>query len=175
MPLETGEFITDLVITNPLGTDPKAQGDDHLRLLKKVLQQSFPAIDAEVLSTPDEINSWEARILAIEESPQIAELRRTCWATLTGAGAQSQSNLLGVTLTGTRTGVGIYTWDFSEDLPNANYNIAVSQDTGTFNLQVLATIGSKTVSGFSMQGRNVDNNDISDIGHQVLVTWEDVA
>ena len=66
MPLETGEFINDLVPTNPLGTDPKAQGDDHLRLTKKVVQQSFPNIDAEVLATPVEFNSWEARIAALE-------------------------------------------------------------------------------------------------------------
>ena len=57
MPLETGEFITDLVITNPLGTDPKSQGDDHLRLLKKTVQQSFPNIDAEVSATPAELNT----------------------------------------------------------------------------------------------------------------------
>ncbi len=66
MPLETGEFITDLVSTNPLGTDPKSQGDDHLRLLKKVVQQSFPNIDEAVLNAPAVINTWEARITALE-------------------------------------------------------------------------------------------------------------
>ena len=66
MPLETGEFITDLVITNPLGTDPKSQGDDHLRLLKKTVQQSFPAIDAAVTNDSATINTWEARIAALE-------------------------------------------------------------------------------------------------------------
>ncbi len=71
MPLETGEFITDLVITNPLGTDPKSQGDDHMRLIKKVVQQSFPNIDAAATPTPTEINSWEARITALE-SPLVA-------------------------------------------------------------------------------------------------------
>ena len=69
MPLETGEFISDLVITNPLGTDPKAQGDDHLRLLKKTLQQSFPNIDQEVSATGAEMDSWEQRILDLEGNP----------------------------------------------------------------------------------------------------------
>lgn len=38
MGLETGTFIDDLVITNPLGSDDKREGDDHLRLIKKVLK-----------------------------------------------------------------------------------------------------------------------------------------
>lgn len=42
MSLENAGFIKDLIITNPEGTDPKSQGDDHLRMLKKVLKQQFP-------------------------------------------------------------------------------------------------------------------------------------
>lgn len=43
MGLETATYIADLVATNPIGpTDPKSQGDDHLRLLKSVLQNTFP-------------------------------------------------------------------------------------------------------------------------------------
>lgn len=41
MGLETGTFINDLVITNPPGTDDKRQGDDHLRLIKSVLKNTF--------------------------------------------------------------------------------------------------------------------------------------
>lgn len=42
MGLESGSFINDLVTTNPLGTDTKSQGDDHIRLLKTVIKASFP-------------------------------------------------------------------------------------------------------------------------------------
>jgi len=43
MPLESGSYISDLVASNPVGsTDPKSQGDDHLRLIKSVLQTTFP-------------------------------------------------------------------------------------------------------------------------------------
>ncbi len=38
MPLETGTKISDLNAAWPLGSDPKSQGDDHLRLIKAVLQ-----------------------------------------------------------------------------------------------------------------------------------------
>jgi len=38
MPLETSTTIDGLNALWPLGTDTKSQGDDHLRLLKSVLQ-----------------------------------------------------------------------------------------------------------------------------------------
>lgn len=41
MGLETATFVDDLVVTNPLGTDTIPQGDDHLRLLKTVLRNTF--------------------------------------------------------------------------------------------------------------------------------------
>lgn len=41
MSLETGTYIGDLVATNPTSSDPKSQGDDHLRLIKTVLQNTF--------------------------------------------------------------------------------------------------------------------------------------
>ena len=38
MGLEAGTTIDDLVATNPLSTDPRSEGDDHLRLIKAVLK-----------------------------------------------------------------------------------------------------------------------------------------
>ncbi len=42
MGLETGTYISNLVSSNPTGTDFESQGDDHLRLIKSVLQSTFP-------------------------------------------------------------------------------------------------------------------------------------
>lgn len=43
MGLESGNYIDDLVVSNPVGsTDSKSQGDDHLRLIKTVLKNTFP-------------------------------------------------------------------------------------------------------------------------------------
>ena len=42
MSLESATTIAQLVASNPTPTDPKSQGDDHLRLIKSVLQNSFP-------------------------------------------------------------------------------------------------------------------------------------
>ena len=44
MALETGSFLDDLTITNPLGADAKNEGDDHIRLVKKVLKATFPGM-----------------------------------------------------------------------------------------------------------------------------------
>lgn len=49
MALETGDYLADLVITNPLGSDAKSLGDDHLRLCKKVLRESFAGFTGGVL------------------------------------------------------------------------------------------------------------------------------
>jgi len=54
--LETGNFIADLVITNPTGTDQRLTADDHIRLIKKTVKQSFSNIDGEVSASQGEIN-----------------------------------------------------------------------------------------------------------------------
>jgi len=45
MALESAAFISGLVDTNPSGSDSISQGDDHLRLIKKVVQDSLPDVD----------------------------------------------------------------------------------------------------------------------------------
>lgn len=42
MGLESATYVSDLASSNPLAGDVRAQGDDHLRLLKSVLQTTFP-------------------------------------------------------------------------------------------------------------------------------------
>ena len=43
MALESASWITQLVATNPVVGDPVGEGDDHLRMIKTVLQNSFPS------------------------------------------------------------------------------------------------------------------------------------
>lgn len=56
MGLETGTYISDLVASNPPGTDPKAQGAAHLRLLKSTIKATFPNINGPVTVTEEQIN-----------------------------------------------------------------------------------------------------------------------
>jgi hypothetical protein len=46
MPLETGSFINDLTPSNPPGSDPAGQGDDHIRLIKATVQGTLPNMGA---------------------------------------------------------------------------------------------------------------------------------
>lgn len=65
MALETGNYISDLNAANPNNTDLKSQGDDHLRLLKKVIKASFPNISGAMTRTQDELNTgYDFRIPA---------------------------------------------------------------------------------------------------------------
>ena len=54
MGLETGDFIDDLVATNPLGTDPVSEGDDHLTLIKRAIVNGL-AGDASTTSLLSEL------------------------------------------------------------------------------------------------------------------------
>jgi hypothetical protein len=56
MALEVGTFISDLVATNPTSTDPKAEGDDHIRLLKSTVKTTFPNVTGAVTPTHTELN-----------------------------------------------------------------------------------------------------------------------
>lgn len=54
MAVENTTDIQGLDPTRPNGSDPKAEGDDHLRLLKNVLQHCFAGFDGEVLLAASE-------------------------------------------------------------------------------------------------------------------------
>ena len=56
MALESTTYIDGLVITNPTGTDPRSQGDDHLRLLKSTIRSTFPNVSGAMTATHTELN-----------------------------------------------------------------------------------------------------------------------
>lgn len=60
MGLEVATFINDLVTTNPSGGDQKAQGDDHIRLIKTVLKTTFPGLTAAVT-----LRDWASKRAAV--------------------------------------------------------------------------------------------------------------
>jgi hypothetical protein len=57
MALETGTFISDLVATNPTGSDALAFADDHLRLIKSTVKATFPNISGAVTKTHTQLNN----------------------------------------------------------------------------------------------------------------------
>ena len=56
MALESTTYIDGLVITNPTGTDPRSQGDDHIRLVKSTLRSTFPNVAGAMTATHTELN-----------------------------------------------------------------------------------------------------------------------
>ena len=61
MPLEAGTLIPDMDANNPLGSDPKSEGDDHIRLVKRCTLGTFPAFVG-TTATPKTVTLTEDQI-----------------------------------------------------------------------------------------------------------------
>lgn len=57
MPLETATYINNLDVNAPAATDFLAQADDHLRLIKSVLKNTFPNLNGPVTATAEHLSS----------------------------------------------------------------------------------------------------------------------
>jgi hypothetical protein len=57
MALETATYISGLVPANPIGADPIAQADDHIRLIKSTLKTTFPNITGPVTLNQAQLNA----------------------------------------------------------------------------------------------------------------------
>lgn len=66
MALETGSYISALVATNPTASDPKSQGDDHLRFVKAKILETFPSVTGAVTPTHTELNYVDGVTSAIQ-------------------------------------------------------------------------------------------------------------
>ena len=86
MALESGTYISDLVATNPTGSDPLAFADDHLRLLKSTIKASFPNITGAVTKTNAEIN-------ALASQSDLTALQTSLTAAIAAAVAASKTAL----------------------------------------------------------------------------------
>ena len=72
MALDNANFIAELSITDPPGTDPLSQGDDQIRTIKRATQQSFPNIDAAVTLTAAQMN-----LAAIKNETNVFTVQQT--------------------------------------------------------------------------------------------------
>jgi len=54
--LETTTYINGLIAANPVGTDDQSQGDDHIRLIKSAIKNTFPNITGAITPTQIELN-----------------------------------------------------------------------------------------------------------------------
>jgi hypothetical protein len=110
MALETATYIDGLVVTNPLGTDAKSQGDDHIRLLKSTIKATFPNVTGAVTPTHTELNYVDGVTSAIQT--QIDSKGAITGQAWTGAHTfASTVDITGAVATGalTVTGAGSFT------------------------------------------------------------------
>lgn len=56
MPLESASYPTQLISTYPLSSDLEGQGDDHIRLIKRVIQATFPNFGSTLWATQSQLN-----------------------------------------------------------------------------------------------------------------------
>lgn len=56
MTIETASFINGLNASLPAASDPKSEGDDHLRLIKTTVKATFPNITGAVTPTQADLN-----------------------------------------------------------------------------------------------------------------------
>ena len=56
MALETATYINGLVVSNPAATDGLAESDNHHRLVKSTLKNTFPNITGAITATHQELN-----------------------------------------------------------------------------------------------------------------------
>ena len=78
MGVETASWVTQLVATNPVVGDPVGEGDDHLRMVKTVLQNSFPSSSTTAI-VPD-VSGETGKYLTNDGTD-------TSWGTLSAASA----------------------------------------------------------------------------------------
>jgi len=57
MALESATTINQLVVTNPVATDGLSQADDHLRLIKSTVKNTFPSVTGAITASHTEINT----------------------------------------------------------------------------------------------------------------------
>lgn len=100
MGLETSTYISGLVATNPVGaTDPKSQGDDHLRLLKATILATFAAITGAVIASHTELNLLAGATGLTGTGNTVRSASPTFTGTLTAA------TVAATTLTGAGSGI----------------------------------------------------------------------
>ena len=78
MGVETASWVTQLDATNPVVGDPVGEGDDHLRMVKTVLQNSFPSSSTTAI-VPD-VSGETGKYLTNDGTD-------TSWGTITAASA----------------------------------------------------------------------------------------
>jgi hypothetical protein len=151
MGLESATYISQLVATNPLATDPISQGDDHIRLIKSVLQAQFSGLSGTT---------------AVTASGAEMNLVDGCTATT------AELNYLDITTLGTSEASKAVTADANGDVTIADgaYDFDVASHDGTNGLLLGGTLVTATatelnlIDGYTGTTAELNYNDVTTLG-----------
>ena len=161
MALESATYLNGLVDTNPGATDNVSQGDDHLRLIKSVLKNSFPSVDAAVnaihTGTSAPSTSISAGLLWFDTTNNVLKLRNEdndAWITLPISPVTSNTvDIDGGSIDGTAIG-------------------ASSASTGKFSSVNIAADGA-TVTGIKDEDDMASDSDVKLATQQSIKAYVD--
>lgn len=77
MGLETSTYVNGLNANNPAATDGLAQADDHLRLIKSTIKNTFPSLTGAVTATQDELNKLDGTDVTTESLNKLQDITAT--------------------------------------------------------------------------------------------------
>jgi hypothetical protein len=181
MPLElVTAGIQDLNQNWPLGTDPKSEGDNHIRNIKKGLSLSFPGMtlpwNTSEKITGNGFEASDARITGVgvptqpTDAARKQELDAAIAGSLTERGSVAGNGALtaGSDFSVLRTGVGLYTLTFTRAAASVAGQIVIGQVTGvppaSGNTMQVAPLTTTTVSVNTF----ASNNAAADVGFNFM-------
>lgn len=133
MGLEAGTYISSLNSANPTSSDPKTQGDDHFRLVKSTILNTFPNITGAVTPTHTELNYVDGVTSAIQTQLD-AKLGNANWSFSTNRlvnGGNTQTSFSAIRTSQQNSGTTII---FNS--AGHNYGSAYNTSTGEFTAPV---------------------------------------
>ena len=172
MALETGNYINDLVITNPTSTDPKSQGDDQIRLLKTVLKETINGFTGAAFVVSADTGTATGHVLTpptalVSYTPGLCLLYKA-GVTNTGAITVNVSGL-GVKSIKTMAGADPTAGDIV-----AGYQMIVSYDGTNFVMiagsEFLSKTGTQKLTGnFTVDGNTIVTGTLGVAGNTAVI------
>jgi microcystin-dependent protein len=170
MPIESASYVNQLNSAYPAATDGVKEGDDHIRLVKKVLKDTFPNLDAAVTKTAADLNAvpreipiggiimWSGTLVTIPTNFKLCD--GSTHARSDGAGNITTPNLLNRFIVGAGDGA-------NTGANPSKYAIGATGGADTVTLtsaQIPAHNHAITASG-STSSAGSHSHSISDPGH----------
>ncbi len=154
MALESGTYINSLNASNPASTDGLGQADDHIRLLKSTIKNTFPNIDAPVTATEDNLNliasfTGNANDLNLLSGQAAAGLSSTELGYLGNVTSdiQAQINAISVAASG-----NLSTTDFAAANSGTGYGSLAYDNSGNFTY---SRVTNSNIRGAFSAGANI--------------------